>query len=413
MSPTPTACRCRTLDPPMLRRVIDEAAAEPGFFDRELAAHQDLHAEVSVFVRSATMRAMERVVGAIETTARVPEYVKRALARAPAIAQLDFGPHGAFMGYDFHLDAEEVPRLIEVNTNAGGALFAAAGAKAHRRCCGGPPPPDFEAKVVAMFGAEWRAQRGDLPLAKVAIVDEEPEAQYLYPEFLLVQRLLERHGISTIVAAPHTLDYASGVLSAAGAPVDLVYSRLTDFYLEDEGHGALRAAYEAGDVAMTPTPRHHALYADKRDLTLYTDADVVASWGLDVQARDALATIPLTVDVTPDNADELYAQRKDLFFKPFAGHGSKGVYRGAKLTRRVWATIAAGGYVAQRRVPPTEREVDVDGELRTRKVDLRLYTYRGRTLLAAARVYQGQTTNFRTPGGGFAPLLVAGDCACG
>ena len=26
-------------------------------------------------------------------------------------------------------------------------------------------------------------------------------------------------------------------------------------------------------------------------------------------------------------------------------------------------------------------------------------------LLAAARLYQGQTTNFRTPGGGFAPLL--------
>jgi hypothetical protein len=27
-------------------------------------------------------------------------------------------------------------------------------------------------------------------------------------------------------------------------------------------------------------------------------------------------------------------------------------------------------------------------------------------LLAAARLYQGQTTNMRTPGGGFAPVLV-------
>ena len=40
------------------------------------------------------------------------------------------------------------------------------------------------------------------------------------------------------------------------------------------------------------------------------------------------------------------------------------------------------------------------------KVDVRLYTYKGAVLLAAARLYQGQTTNFRTPGGGFAPLLL-------
>jgi len=40
-----------------------------------------------------------------------------------------------------------------------------------------------------------------------------------------------------------------------------------------------------------------------------------------------------------------------------------------------------------------------------RKMDVRLYTYGGRILLAAARLYQGQTTNFRTPGGGFAPVF--------
>ncbi len=39
------------------------------------------------------------------------------------------------------------------------------------------------------------------------------------------------------------------------------------------------------------------------------------------------------------------------------------------------------------------------------KVDLRNYVYRGRVQLIAARLYQGQTTNFRTPGGGFAPVL--------
>ena len=47
----------------------------------------------------------------------------------------------------------------------------------------------------------------------------------------------------------------------------------------------------------------------------------------------------------------------------------------------------------------------VAGELTELKVDLRNYVYAGRIQLVAARLWQGQTTNFRTPGGGFAPVL--------
>ena len=38
------------------------------------------------------------------------------------------------------------------------------------------------------------------------------------------------------------------------------------------------------------------------------------------------------------------------------------------------------------------------------KFDLRDYVYDGLVQWTAARLYQGQTTNFRTPGGGFAPV---------
>ena len=41
------------------------------------------------------------------------------------------------------------------------------------------------------------------------------------------------------------------------------------------------------------------------------------------------------------------------------------------------------------------------------KADFRNYVYAGKVQLIAARLYQGQTTNFRTPGGGFAPVMVA------
>ncbi len=43
------------------------------------------------------------------------------------------------------------------------------------------------------------------------------------------------------------------------------------------------------------------------------------------------------------------------------------------------------------------------------KFDLRSYVYNSRVQWTAARVYQGQTTNFRTPGGGFAPVYSLGD----
>lgn len=38
------------------------------------------------------------------------------------------------------------------------------------------------------------------------------------------------------------------------------------------------------------------------------------------------------------------------------------------------------------------------------KFDVRNYVYDGAVQWVAARLYQGQTTNFRTPGGGFAPV---------
>jgi hypothetical protein len=45
------------------------------------------------------------------------------------------------------------------------------------------------------------------------------------------------------------------------------------------------------------------------------------------------------------------------------------------------------------------------------KFDRRAYTYDGAVQWVAARLYQGQTTNFRTPGGGFAPVYSSADAS--
>ena len=189
-------------------------------------------------------------------------------------------------------------------------------------------------------------------------------------------------------------------------PIDLVYNRLTDFSLEAPEHAAILSAYLSGDIVVTPNPWAHAMFADKRNLVRLSTASILATWGVPAdKIRLLVDGIPRTTFVTKDQADALWAARSRLFFKPAAGYGGKAAYRGEKLTRRVWETIVEGGYVAQDLVPPSARTVVVDGERQSLKVDIRNYTYDGEVQLIAARLYQGQTTNFRTPGGGFAPVF--------
>ena len=55
---------------------------------------------------------------------------------------------------------------------------------------------------------------------------------------------------------------------------------------------------------------------------------------------------------------------------------------------------------------PGERTISGGEAAQTLKFDVRNYSYGGQVQSLAARLYQGQTTNFRTPGGGFAPVYV-------
>lgn len=209
-----------------------------------------------------------------------------------------------------------------------------------------------------------------------------------------------------VIADAGKLHYENGRLLSGNAPIDLVYNRLVDFSFERPDHEALRAAYKNNAVVVTPNPRVHALYADKRNLSLLSDQTALRAWGLSPEMLAELAGVPRTVLVTSDNARQLWETRKTFFFKPAGGHGSKAVYRGDKLTKGVWAEIIRGGYVAQEFAAPSERMVKLDGSPEVRKTDVRLYVYDGQLLLTVARLYQGQTTNFRTPGGGFAPVCV-------
>jgi uncharacterized circularly permuted ATP-grasp superfamily protein len=269
-----------------------------------------------------------------------------------------------------------------------------------------PSASNFEDAAFRMFQDEWRRQRETGAAHRIAIVDDRPEEQYLYPEFVLARQALAERGAEAVIADASHLRYQGGRLSIDGQDIDLVYNRVTDFAFDRPEHAALREAYRDGAVVVTPNPHNHALLADKRNLSLLSDPATLEAWGLAPEARADLGGVPRTTLVTPENADALWQSRKHLFFKPTGGHGSKAVYRGDKVTKSVWTEIARGGYVAQTFVPPSERMIRVDEEPQARKMDVRLYTYDGQVLLTSARLYQGQTTNFRTPGGGFAPVFV-------
>lgn len=407
-------CFCRTLNVNRLREQLETDPSLQGMLESITTTRPHLFSSSVVFLSSEMAEKITTTVAAIERVLALPAYQAQALSRAPSIAQTAFGPLGACTGFDFHV-GRAGPQLIEINTNAGGALLNTALARAQEACCKDmewafqphAQGATSETMFRDMFRAEWFRQRGQAPLGSVLIVDSEPAAQYLAPEFELFRQLFEHDGMTARIADPSALAWRDGKLWHAGAPVDMVYNRLTDFYLAEPGNQALRNAYEAGAVVLTPGPHAHALYADKRNLIALSHDELLAQWGVSNPDRALLkAGVPLTRLVTPDLADELWAQRRQLFFKPVAGFGGKAAYRGDKLTRRVWDHILAGDFVAQALVPPSERLIEVDGELTDLKFDLRAYTYAGKIQLFAARMYAGQTTNFRTKGGGFAPVIL-------
>lgn len=406
-------CYCVSLDRDALRGELEADFGTRGLFRPLLETHPHLFASLPVFVSRRHVERMAQIIKAVESVVGMAVYRDAVMQWAPEIAVFDPGSRGVFLGYDFHLGPAG-PQLIEINTNAGGALLNAVLGRAQRACCKAmedlvPRSDEFtsvEAAIFGMFIAEWRLQRGSQELKCVAIVDDNPGEQYLYPEFLLFQQLFRRNGIEAIISDPRELVLHEGVLWHRDTRIDLVYNRLTDFSLEVTEHAALRDAYLNGQVVLTSHPRAHALYADKRNLGVLTDATQLRAWGVaDAVVTTLLSGIPRTQTVNRADADALWSNRRKLFFKPAAGYGSRAAYRGEKLTRRVWEEVLAGSYVAQAFIPPSERVIRDAASPLALKLDLRNYVYDGAVQLLAARLYQGQTTNFRTPGGGFAPVF--------
>ena len=400
-------CHCLPFDVDERRSRVASAS-----HDQRLACllteRPGLYAGTAVFLSHDHYLHMVNLVEAVANSTESEAYQAAIQARNPGVdLARQWQSRSVLMGFDFHISPEG-PRLIEINTNAGAAFLAKQFADVGSGCLPvGTNRPDFEEArlddlLVSMFIKEWKTVRPGEELRTLVIVDENPESQYLYPDMLLAAELLNSRGIRAIISDPSALDYRDGKLRHGDETIDMVYNRLTDFRLEADLNRMLRLAYDEDAAVISPSPRHHALYADKRNLVLLGGDD-----GEPGAVSAAVRTmIPQTQVVGMMDPAAAWTARKALFFKPSGGYGSRAAYRGDKLTRQVWQNILQGDYVAQKFVPPADRGLVIEGEAVRLKFDIRLYAYAGQPLFPVARLYSGQTTNFRTPGGGLAPVIL-------
>lgn len=311
---------------------------------------------------------------------------------------------GVFMSYDFHL-SEEQPKLIEVNVNAGGIFIAHQLALYAKCCCSDKHPTnlaDFEQKIIAMFKNEYALKGRGGALKTMVIIDENPESQFLYPDFQLCKALLKKNGIQTFILDPSKLRVKGNKVFYQEYEIDLIYNRLTDFYFERAEHTHLKKIYDENLAVITPSPQDHSVFAQKSSLALMNDESFISTL-INRKDYEKLKNFLLSTYTLQETDNEtLWEKRKKLFFKPLGGFGSKGAYHGKGITKKTWETIKNAPYIAQEFAPAGKRSL----ENQDFKYDLRVYTYQGDILLITARLYQGQTTNFRTEGGGFSAVLV-------
>lgn len=397
-------CFCKTLNKNRLLELLEDDNLASEIF----TTHPQLFSNTAAFISRDQFLEIQKIIDSIERVIHLPKVKKKFAASETSHNQAA----GVFVGIDFHMSSIG-PKVIEINTNAGGAFLNAALLAAQTACCEvmNPAAPlikrHIQDEFIAMFQNEWQLCRGDKPLQTIAIIDQTPEKQFLHPEFKIAQAVLQRAGYKVLILDPSQLHLSNESLYAGDSKIDFVYNRLTDFSLLEPAHQHLRQAYDKDWAVITPNPFHHAIYADKENLVALGDELFLRNSSVSEEDISVLqSAIPKTSLLTADNADRLWQERKQLFFKPTSGFGSKAAYRGDKITSKVWQEILQGQYIAQQLIPPAQRGVNVDDQQTELKMDIRAYCYQGKIQLLAARLYQGQTTNFRTQGGGFAPVFV-------
>lgn len=339
---------------------------------------------------------MIQAVRLLHRLSKNPLYQNQLQNLLPMSAHFDPGHDAVMMGYDFHL-TEAGPKLIEVNTNAGGIWYASlcydSAAEAFSERLG--------SKLLNTFCADYAHFRNGPATCPetIVILDEKPDEQPLYSEMLAFAALFKKAGINTMIVDPGGIEARDNGLYIGGRRIEMIYNRHCDFYLQTPELETIRIAYLKGQVCLSPNPRAYGLLADKRRMMLWCRPALMPGFGLSEAEIAVLAAIvpetQLLASLTPEEA---WRTRKQWVFKPDTGYASRGVYVGEKLTKHKLAELDPENTLIQRRIPPS---LTLGDNGQAFKTDYRLFVYRDQILGVTARIYQGQVTNLRTENGGF------------
>lgn len=350
-------------------------------------------------------KTMMRLVRLLDRLSRNPAYCQLVTPMAPDLASFDPGHDAVMMCHDFHLTAAG-PKLIEVNTNAGGSLPAFLADRQLTSLEAGQLPARVKARLLGQFAEEFQrfTQGQERKPARIVILDDRPEQQFLYQEMRIFADLFREWGVAAAIADPGEIDAGQEGVFLGGEPVDMVYNRHCDFYLESPEMAGLREAYLTKRVCLSPNPHVYGLLADKRRMVLWSGQDFAGQVDLTEQEAQLLqTTVPESRLLQALDPEQVWEDRRNLVFKPVAKFGSRGVLLGGKTTRKRFAELPPEETLVQALVPPSMTAVPGRQEMKT---DFRIFAYRSRLLGVTARLYRGQITNLRTEGGGFAKVAL-------
>ena len=283
-------------------------------------------------------------------------------------------------------------KLIEINTNA-----AFLGLGYHMYLTRNSPLPiaNFNLlKIRDCIFEELRLFGKSTTTPSLVIIDENPSEQRLFVEFLMFQELFKSWGWPTEIR-----DFRKALEMPRP---DFIYNRYTDFYFENLTSKALKETFLDKSVCFSPHPYEYFLLADKERLTDWSSNFVETLPGFEKQAALIKKHLLQSMPINQDNKETIWASRKKWFFKPTQDYGSKGSFKGSSISKKTFEELILKRTIAQEYVSPPELTELMPTGPQNFKYDLRFYAYQGELQLVLARLYQGQTTNLRTPGGGFA-----------